>query len=296
MTYSDEDLVKQLPGFKNSYMAVNGTELHYVEGGEGEPLILLPGWPQTWWAYHKVMPALAAKFKVLAIDIRGMGSSHKPMEGYDKKNMALDVYSLVNKLGYRSVAIAGHDIGAHVAYSFAAQFQELTSALVMLDTPHPDPSMYSLPMLPIPGLNYTYPWWVAFNQVRHLPEQLLAGKMDIVMEWIFSQMLQDKQCVSEFDKEVYVGAYNSADAIRASSAWYQAFGQDIKDSESYPKISMPVCAIGSTGYDMLKVALQHQAEDLQLFKLDGCGHFILDEQPDIIAHDIIDFLQRLRTP
>ena len=277
-------------------MSVNGTELHYVEGGEGEPLILLPGWPQTWWSYHKVMPALATKFKVIAIDIRGMGSSHKPIEGYDKKNMALDVYDLLNKLGYHSVAIAGHDIGAHVAYSFAAQFQELTSALIMLDTPHPDPSMYSLPMLPIPGLNYTYPWWVAFNQVRHLPERLLEGKMNIVIEWIFSQMLQNKESVSEFDKEVYASAYNTAEAIRASSAWYQVFGQDIMDSESYSKLSMPVCAIGGTGYDMLQAALQDQVEDLQLFRLDECGHFILDEQPDIITRIMIDFLQRQSTP
>ncbi|KGO82538.1 alpha/beta hydrolase [Flavobacterium beibuense F44-8] len=295
MKYSDEELVRQLPGFKNGYMAVNGTELHYVEGGEGNPIILLPGWPQTWWAYHKVMPILATKFKVIAIDIRGMGSSHKPMEGYDKKNMALDVYMLVDKLGYNSVAIAGHDIGAHVAYSFAAQFKEVTSNLIMLDTPHPDPSMYSLPMLPIPGLDYTYPWWVAFNQVKNLPEQLLEGKMDIVTEWIFSQMLQDKDCVSEFDKKVYASAYNTADAIRASNAWYQAFGQDINDSKSYTKLTMPVCAVGGTGYDMLQGALQGQAEDLQLFRLDGCGHFILEEQPDIVAGIIMEFLQRQLT-
>ncbi len=292
MKYSDEELIQQLPGFKNNYMAVNGTKLHYVEGGEGKPLVLLPGWPQTWWGYHKVMPVLAANFKVIVIDIRGMGSSHKPPGGYDKKNMALDVYELVNKLGYTSVAIAGHDIGAHVAYSFASQFPLAASRLIMLDTPHPDPRMYQLPMLPIPGLDYTYPWWVAFNQVRQLPEQLLEGRMDIVIDWIFSQLVQDKEVITEFDKKVYANAYNSADAIRASNAWYQAFGQDIEDSKSYPKLTIPVCAIGSTGYDVLQAALQHQTEDLKLIKIDGSGHFFLDEQPDLAAGFITDFLQQ----
>jgi pimeloyl-ACP methyl ester carboxylesterase len=68
---------------------VNGTRLHYVSGGEGEPLVLLPGWPRTWWQYHKVMPEPARHYRVIAVDLRGMGDSDKPDSGYDKKAMAL---------------------------------------------------------------------------------------------------------------------------------------------------------------------------------------------------------------
>ena len=83
---SDQELIRALPGFENKYLDVNGTTLHVVEGGEGFPLLLLPGWPQTWWAYNKVMPILAQYFKVIAVDVRGMRSSSKPENGYDKKN------------------------------------------------------------------------------------------------------------------------------------------------------------------------------------------------------------------
>lgn len=91
---SDAALVRSLPGFENGQAEVNGTRIHYVTGGKGTPLFLLPGWPETWWEYHQIMPALAKEFRVIVVDIRGMGSSAKPASGYDKKMMARDVYEL----------------------------------------------------------------------------------------------------------------------------------------------------------------------------------------------------------
>ena len=85
MKYTDEELIKLVPNFVNNYVEVNGTKLHYVKGGQGEPLILIPGYPETWWAYHKVMPILAEKQCVVVVEMRGMGSSDKPAEGYTSK-------------------------------------------------------------------------------------------------------------------------------------------------------------------------------------------------------------------
>lgn len=288
--YSDEELIKSLPSFTNNYAEVNDTKLHYVIGGQGEPLILIPGYPETWWAYHKVMPILAKKYLVIVVEMRGMGSSAKPTTGSDKKNMAKDIYDLVKKLGYGKVHIGGHDIGAHVAFSFAVNYSETTSKLIILDTPHPDAGMYHLPMLPILGANYLYPWWLAFNQVKELPEKLLEGRMDIVIEWFFEKLLIDPKSVSDFDKAVYASVYNNADAIRASNAWYQAFPQDIEDSETYSKLTMPVIGIGGSGYEMLQMSLPNTTTDLQLKKIEDCGHFILSEKPSEVAKIIVEFL------
>jgi pimeloyl-ACP methyl ester carboxylesterase len=290
MKYTDEELIKSLPNFVNNYAEVNGTKLHYVKGGQGEPLILIPGYPETWWAYHKVMPILAEKYCVIVVEMRGMGSSDKPADGYEKKNMAKDIFELVKKLGYEKVHIGGHDIGAHVAFSFATNFPELTSKLIMLDTPHPDAGMYQLPMLPILGANYLYPWWLAFNQVKELPEQLLEGRMNIVIEWLFKNLLVDQNSISDFDKEVYEFAYKSKDGIRSSNSWYQAFPQDIEDNKTYEKINMPVLGIGGSGYGMLEIALPNSTTDLQLKKVEECGHFILAEKPNETAKFITDFL------
>jgi pimeloyl-ACP methyl ester carboxylesterase len=288
--FSDKELIKSLPNFTNNFAEVNMIKLHYVEGGQGLPLILIPGYPETWWAYHKIMPVLAKKYRVVVVDMRGMGSSDKPMQGYEKKNMAKDIYELVKKLGYEKVFIGGHDIGAHVAFSFAANFPETTSKLIILDTPHPDAGMYQLPMLPILGANYIYPWWLAFNQVKELPEQLLEGRMQVIIEWLFRNLLKDQNSISDFDKAVYASAYNSRDAIRASNAWYQAFPQDIEDSKTYGKLTMPVIGIGGSGYEMLQMSLPNTTTNLQLKKVEESGHFILAEKPNETANFIMDFL------
>ncbi len=290
MQYSDEVLIQSLPGFSNHYAAVNGTTLHYVSGGEGEPLVLIPGYPETWWAYHKVMPLLSGKHRLIIVEMRGMGSSGKPIDGYDKKNMAKDIFELVNLLGFEKVSIAGHDIGAHVAFSFAANYPELTSRLIVLDTPHPDAGMYQLPMLPVPGASYQYPWWLAFNQVKELPEQLLEGRMNLVIDWLFRHLLVAPGSISDFDRSVYAAAYNHKEAIRASNAWYQAFPQDIEDSKTYGPLTMPVIGIGGSGYEMLAMSLPGTATDLQLKKVNDSGHFILAEQPEQTAEFILAFL------
>ncbi|ACU60348.1 alpha/beta fold hydrolase [Chitinophaga pinensis] len=290
--YSDQELLQNLPGFENKYAVVNGVSLHYVQGGKGEPLILIPGWPETWWAYHKVMPLLALHYNVIVVDLRGMGGSDKPSAGYDKKNMSKDIYDLIQLLHYEKVHICGHDIGAHVAFSFAANYPEATGKLMMLDTPHPDDSMYQLPMLPIPGLNYTYPWWLAFNQVKELPEALLADRMHLVIDWIFNTMLQHPHHLTDFDRAVYSQAYDSPEAIRSSNAWYQAFTQDIQDMKTYHTISSPVMGIACSNiYQMLKSFLTKATAEVRLEEIEDSGHFLLAEQPQAIARLIIGFLK-----
>ena len=108
----------------------------------------LPGWPETWWAYHKVMPELAKTHRVIAVDLRGMGSSDKPAGGYEKKRMAIDLSALVDQLGYEKVDVVGHDIGAMVAFSMAANHAGQVRRLVMLDVAHPSAAYLKLPLLP----------------------------------------------------------------------------------------------------------------------------------------------------
>lgn len=284
------ELLKKLPGFESNTTNVNGINIHYVSGGHGQPLILIPGYPQTWWAYHQIMPVLAEKYKVIAVDMRGMGDSDKPASGYDKKSMAADLFELIKKLNLDQVNIAGHDIGAHVAYSFAANFPDVISKLIILDTPHPDEGMYQLPMLPIPGADYVYPWWLALNQVKDLPAELLEGKMNVVINWMFDLLLKEKQSVDDFDRMVYSESYQSKEAIQASGGWYQAFGKDIQDIKSYPSLNIPVLAIGGSGFALLQSWIPAIATNAQLVKIDDCGHFLMSEKPEETSDYILEFL------
>jgi len=294
---NDASLVKKLPGFTNGYATVNGIKLHYVTGGSGKPLVLLPGWPETWWSYHKMMPLLAKKYKVIVVDIRGMGSSDKPLTGYDKKTMASDIYELIHQLGYQQVFMCGHDIGSMVAFSFAANHPDATLKLVMLDIPHPDESWLKIPMIPAIGKitdkideDHAFQWWFAFHQVKGMPEELMLGRVHIENDWIFHYLLYDEAAVSTFDRSVYVAAYDSKDGIRAGYAWYQAFGQDIEDDKNYQPIQMQVLGIGGPAYKRLQTYLAVKAAHLTMLKAEGSGHFIPEEKPAETVAQIIGFL------
>lgn len=228
--YSDDELIKNLPGFENKYINVNGVKLHYVEGGQGKPLVCLPGWPQTWYSLHPVAMQLAKEYRVIIIDLRGMGTSEKPESGYDKKTMATDIHQLVLQLGFDKVSLMGHDIGGMVAMSFAFNFPESTEKLIVLDGSHPSEGLYQMPLIPSPGTfnkkmdsEMPYACWMGFNQVKGLPEQLLEGRFHLLQEWLFKYVMIDESKMTALERAVYARAYNDKESIRASNAWYQTF-------------------------------------------------------------------------
>lgn len=296
---SDDALVKTLPGFQSRFATVNGIRLHYVSGGTGPLLILLPGWPETWWSYHRIMPRLAKDFRVVSVDLRGMGSSDKPQGGYDKKTMASDVAELVAKLGYRQADVVGHDIGAMVAFSLAANHAATVRKLVMLDVAHPSEGYLKLPLLPPAGTfgdkadeDHAYLWWFAFHQVEGLPEQLLEGRAGIEQQWFFHYMLKVEDAIDARDRAVYAAAYATRDALRASNGWYRAFGQDIADDGTYGPLAMPVLGLGGPGFKRLKAALDAKAPGSNTYRVEGSGHFIAEEKPEILLQRLDEFLGR----
>jgi len=296
---SDAALVRTLPGFKEGSADVNGVHLHYVEGGSGSAVVLLPGWPETWWAWHKVMPALARHHRVIAVDLRGMGASSMPAGGYDKKTMAADVAALVRHLGLGKATVIGHDIGSQVAYAYAVNFPQATDKVVLIDVPHPDQSLYSWPILPQADTfgdkiddAHPFAWWFAFHQVKGLPEELLEGRQYKEQEWFFRYLLKDESAIDARDRAVYRKAYASREAIRAGNAWYQAFPQDILDDKTYGKLTMPVLAIGGPGYGWLEAVLTPKTTKLKLVKAEGSGHFVQEEKPAETVAWIDDFLNR----
>jgi pimeloyl-ACP methyl ester carboxylesterase len=278
-----------LPGFRSGYAKVNGIRMHYVTGGRGRPLVLVPGWPQTWWEFRKIMPALARRYRVIAVDLRGQGGSDKPQGGYDKKTMARDIHELVRSLGYSTVDIAGHDIGAMVAFSFAANHPEATRSVTVMDVGHPDENLFNIPLLAPPGVP-VHVWWFAFNQVRGLPEALLVGRFRVMVDWLFDNLMVNPAAVSDRDRAIYASAYNRLDAIRAGNAWYQAFYQDIEDQKAYGKVTAPMLGLAASYNDTLEHTLPQKGTDVRLAKIADTGHFFPEEQPEAVVKALTEFL------
>ena len=296
--YSDDELIRKFPGFTNEYLTVNGVRIHYVEGGSGEPLICLPGWPQTWYSYHPIATGLAQKYRVIVVDIRGMGSSEKPESGYDKKTMANDILGIVEHLKLGKVNIIGHDIGGMVAMSFAFNYPELVEKLIVLDGSHPGEGMMHMPLIPAAGTfgekmdaNMPYAWWMGFNQVKGLPEQLLEGRFQYLLDWLFSYVMIDDSKMTSFDRAVYASAYNSNEAIRASNGWYQTFAQDIDDAKTYQPLTMPVLGIGSyVSYNYMKMGLPYTAKNVHVVGILDSGHYLYEEKPRQVLDAVLSFL------
>jgi pimeloyl-ACP methyl ester carboxylesterase len=297
--YSDEELIKHWSGFENKYATVNGVQLHYAEGGSGSPLICLPGWPQTWYSFLTIAPELSKKYRVIVVDIRGMGSSEKPASGYDKKTMAKDIYELVQQLGLQKIHILGHDIGGMVAMSFAFNYPYVVEKLIVMDGSHPSEGMMQMPLMPAAGTfnekmdsNQPYAWWMGFNQVKELPEKILEGRFQHLMDWLFKYVMIDESKMTAFERAVYASYYNKPENIRASNAWYQTFTADIEDSKTYQLLTIPVLGIGSyISYNYMKMGLPYVSNDLTVIGILDSGHYLNEEKPEAVIEAVINFLQ-----
>ena len=124
----------ELPAGATSHFAqINGIRLHYVSIGSGPVVILLHGWPQTWFAWHGLMPHLATRFRVIAPDLRGTGLSERTKSGYDKRTIAEDVRALIVHAGVTQAHVVGHDMGGKAAYVLAHLYPEIVAKLVLVD-------------------------------------------------------------------------------------------------------------------------------------------------------------------
>jgi pimeloyl-ACP methyl ester carboxylesterase len=186
--------------FSHNTASVNGIQMHYVIGGHGDPVVLLHGWPETWYAWHKVMPALARNYTVIAPDLRGLGDSSKPLTGYDGKTLAEDIHQLVTKLGFKTIFLVGHDIGSWVAYPYAAAHPSEVKGLAILEVPPPGPSFPS---------GTPAPWWVIFHQTPDVPEALVQGKEMEYLSWHYQNLAYNPAAITQAAINEYVSHYSA---------------------------------------------------------------------------------------
>jgi pimeloyl-ACP methyl ester carboxylesterase len=186
--------------------------LHYVRGGTGSAVILLHGFPEDWYAYHRIMPLLAKQFTVVAVDLRGLGGSAVTSDGYDAVNMAEDIHQLAERLHLGHVYVVGHDIGGMVAYAFVRRYPETSRGVMIIDVPLPGIGPWdAVKADPIA-------WHIKFHQTADLPEQLLAGR-----ETIYFRYFLDRDTFSDADVARYARAYAAPKHLRAMLEIYRAF-------------------------------------------------------------------------
>src|SRR5215204_1111740 len=281
--------------FSHNTASVNGIQLHYVMGGQGDPVVLLHGWPETWYAWRHIMSALAQNYTVIAPDLRGLGDSSKPPTGYDGKTVAEDIHQLVTQLGFNTIFLVGHDIGTWVAYPYAAENPTEVEKLVIMEVPPPG---FWPPPVPLP-------WWFSFHQTPDVPEALVQGKEMEYLSWFYHNLALNPAAITQEDINEYVSRYSAPGGMRAGFEYYRAFPEDAIQNQNYSqtKLTMPVLALGAAyipafggiSNPTAVLGMQQSAENVTGIIVPNSGHFIAEEQPQFVINQLSDFFGRNTT-
>src|SRR3954471_12411155 len=204
--------------FTSQVIDTGGMRLHAVTGGEGPPLLLVHGWPETWYAWRLVMPALARDFQVIAVDQRGIGLSDKPQDGYDTGTVAGDLVELMDALGHQRFAVVGHDTGFAISYALAADHPDRVACVALAEIPGPPVATASPPVF-VPSFVNDRLWHIPFNRVEGVPEQLITGREDVFFGYEFA--IQGGPLPDDVI-DYYVRMLSNPESLRGSLGFYRA--------------------------------------------------------------------------
>jgi pimeloyl-ACP methyl ester carboxylesterase len=282
--------------FTSRYIDAGEVRLHAVTGGEGPPLLLVHGWPQTWYAWRMVMPELARDFSVVAVDQRGIGLSDKPQDGYDTATLANDLVALMEALGHQRFALYGTDVGMPIAYALAADHPDRVDRLVVSEAPLPGISP-SPPLFLPPGLNERL-WHLAFNQLPKVNEQLVTGREGIFFGAEFDASAGTNKLPSDTVRYYIDTLAADPDHLRGSFGFYRAIPTSSAQNEQRKgrRLTLPVLAIGgeeSTG-EGVGNTMKLVADQVQTVVLTGSGHWVAEQAPEQLLAALTEFLAPYR--
>jgi pimeloyl-ACP methyl ester carboxylesterase len=274
-----------IEGVTHHWVEARGLRFHYAEAGSGEDVVLcLHGWPQHWYEWRHLMPALADRYRVIALDLRGFGWSDAPPEGYEKENMADDVFAVLDALGIERVKLVGHDWGGWIGFLMALREPQRIERYLALNILPPWTSMRAIAphlwrfwyqwLILAPGLGYR------LHRSGAFVPKVLVGASTTHEPW-------DEATLRVFGD-------NLAEPARARAAvqMYRVFNLHetmpiVRGRYATQKLTVPTRMLFGTDDTALRPEIlagyERHAEDMQVELVPGCGHFIADEMPDLVA-------------
>ncbi|GAB2619108.1 alpha/beta hydrolase [Paractinoplanes abujensis] len=250
---------------------INGTTLHYVEAGtRGEPILLVHGFPETSYAFHRVMPLLAGNHRVFAVDLRGFGDS--AAGDNDSATAAEDLHQLIAHFGVGPVHLVGQDIAGGAVYRLAATHPEDVRTLIAVEM-----GLAGYGLEALADVTHGGAWHIGVLAAPGVPEMLLAGH-----EREFLEYLLPAGDVGEFAR-----TYARPGGWRGAAGLYRSMLREGDELRALPTLTMPVLAVGP-----FAVATMRQvAQQVTAVELDGVGHYVALEAPERLAHAVLDFIR-----
>jgi pimeloyl-ACP methyl ester carboxylesterase len=282
----------QVAGVSHHRVRARGIEFHYAEAGSGEDVVLcLHGWPQHWYEWRHLMPALADRHRVIALDLRGFGWSEAPADGYEKENLASDVLAVLDELGIERLKLVGHDWGGWIGFLLCLREPQRFQRYLALNILPPWTSIRAM----APHLwRFWYQWMIAGPGIgyrlhrsgKFVPKVLVGGS-------------ERREVWDAATLRAFSDTFTEPARARAAVQMYRVFNlREVpaiaRGRYADARLRVPTKLLFGTGDTALNHQIlagsERQADDMQIEKIDNCGHFIADEMPDLIAERARTFL------
>jgi pimeloyl-ACP methyl ester carboxylesterase len=286
--------------FRSEFVQANGIRQHIVTGGEGPPLLLVHGWPQNWYAWRFVMPALARDFTVIAVDQRGIGLTEKPAAGYDAGTLGNDMAALMTELRHERFAVVGHDTGMVISYALAADHRDRIERLAVAEVPGP-PGVAEEPHYFVEEFVNNKLWHIAFNRVNDdLIVDMVGSTADAYYRYEFAIQGGEATALPAHAMEYYIDLYTrDRDILRTSFGFYRDWDATFKQNTKriLPKLTIPVLAIGGADSwgPFVARGMESAAENIETAVIAGAGHWVAEQAPENLLASLDAFLAPYRT-
>jgi len=279
-------------GLDSGRIDTGHASIFHVTAGEGDPLVLIHGGFQTWHCWRRVMLPLAESFRVVAVDLRGIGRSSRPDGPYDQSTLAGDVAAVMAQLGHDRYHVAGHDVGAAVATSLTAEHPDRVQRMAFLE--------YLLcgygfedALAPRPDNHHL--WFAALNMVPAVPEMLIAGHEREYLTYLARTALTaTPDAIDEEDLEDYIASYSSEGGWRPLCEIFRATWANADINRRYAgsaRISIPTLALGGeySAGEYCAQSLQAVADDVTGGVIAGAAHWLPEEKPEEVVERLTVF-------
>lgn len=286
--------------WQHQFIQANGILIHYITAGEGEPVILLHGFPQFWYAWRHQIPALTKHFKIIVPDLRGYGETEKPPQVSDYRTslIATDIAALINALGYEKAHIAGHDWGGAVAWQLALEHPEVVDRLAVLNCPHP--AVFSKAL----RSNFSQmrrSWYIFFFQIPYIPEFIFKMFDKALLASALRGNTMRKETFTDEDLAQYLLALQKPGVFTAALNYYRATFRQLlhvkKSKEKMNKIAAPTLLIWGEKDTALGKELTYNmnpffSNTFDIHYVPDCGHWVNEEQPDLVNQLLIQHFKK----
>ena len=282
-------------GFVPDYREVDGVRLHYVKGGAGPLALLVHGFAQTWYEWHRLMPSLADTHTVVAVDLPGLGQSG-PTASYAGQDVAAILHRFARSFSPDTpFALVAHDIGIWNTYPMLAEHPADVRRVVYMEAPIPDGDVHTYPAFTPEGeaLVWHFSFFAAGND---LARTLITGKKRFFLEHFIRVHAANQAAFTPELLNLYASSFAKPSSLDASFAYFRALNETVRRNVQLAakRLPMPILAIGGGGHggfgDAEAEQIRRYADNVIGHSLPGCGHWVLEEASDRINPLVVDFL------